>query len=212
MKAYSARRQGNAGFSLVELMVAMVIGLLVLLGAGRLFDEMREQFREVQRLTMAQSTLQVAADMLAGDIRRAEQVILPGGGCSPPALLCLDSLPNRSGQEGCGGNGPINREYRLSSAPREQEGYELMQRQQCPVVDPEEPPSWGGWEPVVAGFAADGVEIENASPGGAGNIVTLRVSFCLIRQHDITTPCGSYEEDNRWLRFHVVNRSQAVTI
>lgn len=207
MKPYGATQHGNAGFSLVELMVAMAIGLVVILGAGQLFIVVAEQFREVQRLTMRQSTVQVAADVLTRDIRRAGSVRLHNDCGDEDTLLCLDGLSNRQGVEGCQNNpGDINRQYKLSSDPRRDEGYELMQRQQCPGT------SFGTWQPVVAGFAKDGLGIDAVHSDTNGDIISVRVSFCLIKikQDDEVTPCGSYEGDSRWLRFHVVNRTAAV--
>src|SRR5690554_2629533 len=208
MKHYGAGRSGNAGFSLVELMVAMAVGLVVLLGAGQLFTVISGQFRDVQQLTMQQSTIQVAADVLTRDIRRAGSVRLHNDCGDEDTLLCLDGLSNRQGVEGCQNNpGDINRQYKLSSDPRRDEGYELMQRQQCP-----DKPSFGLWQPVVAGFAKDGLGIDAVHTDTEGGIISVRVSLCLIKQDGEVTPCGSYEGDSRWLRFHVVNRTAAVTI
>ena len=158
----------------------------------------------------------MAADVLARDIRRAagsvggtERVLLgrcPGSPSDDDVLLCLQGLSNRTGSEGCGGSsGPLDREYRLSKDPRPGEGYELMQRQQCPGE------SFGAWQPVEAGIAQDGLRVDEVYRNN-GEVVSVRVSFCLIQQDGEVTPCGSYEGDSRWLRFHVVNRTAAVTI
>lgn len=208
MKRYGAGHPANAGFTLVELMVAMAVSLVVLLGAGQLFLVISEQFREVQRLTMRQSTVQVAADVLARDIRRAGSIGLQGDCADEDTLLCLAGLSNRQGVEGCHGDpGDINREYKLSDTPRPGEGYELMQRQRCPSGT-----DFGIWQPVVAGFSLGGLRIDSVHHTPGGDVISVRASFCLMQQDGEVAPCGSYEGDNRWLRFHVVNRTAAVTI
>tara|TARA_B100000700_G_scaffold99155_2_gene111588 strand:- start:7184 stop:7717 length:534 start_codon:yes stop_codon:yes gene_type:complete len=62
------------GFSLVELMVSMVIGLMIILGAGQLFLNGFQSFRQVEALGDKQAALTFSADVLVKDIRRAESV------------------------------------------------------------------------------------------------------------------------------------------
>ena len=64
------------GFSLVELMVALIIGLVIILGAGQLFLTGFINFRQVQLLGEKQSALTYATETLVRDIRRARDCLL----------------------------------------------------------------------------------------------------------------------------------------
>lgn len=61
----------HAGFSLVELLVAMVIGLVIMLGAGRIFLTVLQTSRHVEMLGEKQAAVNLVAEMLLRDIRRA---------------------------------------------------------------------------------------------------------------------------------------------
>lgn len=60
-----------AGFSLIELMVAMVLGLIVIAGAGSVFLAGKRTYRTNQALGDVQTNVRVAYEMLARDIRSA---------------------------------------------------------------------------------------------------------------------------------------------
>ncbi|MCG6659490.1 prepilin-type N-terminal cleavage/methylation domain-containing protein [Halomonas campisalis] len=62
----------SRGFSLVELMVALLIGLVIILGAGQLFLTGFQNFRKIEELSDKQAALTFAAEILIRDIRRAE--------------------------------------------------------------------------------------------------------------------------------------------
>lgn len=62
----------NAGFTLVELMVALLVGLLIMLGASQLYLTGSRNFHDVQTLSDRQAALTYAADILIQDIRRAD--------------------------------------------------------------------------------------------------------------------------------------------
>ena len=66
----SLRRQ--RGVSLVELMVAMVVGSLVILAAGSLFQEVNANAREVLRLADRQAVLSYALDTITAAVRRGD--------------------------------------------------------------------------------------------------------------------------------------------
>lgn len=66
----STIRQG--GFSLVELMVALLIGLVIILGAGQLFLVGFQNFRKIEELSDKQAAITFIADTLLRDIRRAD--------------------------------------------------------------------------------------------------------------------------------------------
>ncbi|WP_163577695.1 PilW family protein [Halomonas faecis] len=63
------------GFSLVELMVALLIGLVIILGAGQLFLTGFQNFRKVEELGDKQAALTFAADVLVREIRRSEKPV-----------------------------------------------------------------------------------------------------------------------------------------
>ena len=61
----------RAGFSLVELMVAMTIGLVLLAGVVSTFAESSRTHRELQKLSQQIENGRFAVDMIAGDLRHA---------------------------------------------------------------------------------------------------------------------------------------------
>ncbi|MDP3535341.1 MAG: prepilin-type N-terminal cleavage/methylation domain-containing protein [Halomonas sp.] len=60
------------GFTLVEVLVAMVIGLVVILGSGQLFLATLSTFRQVDELGRKQDAVVFAAHTLAASYRRGE--------------------------------------------------------------------------------------------------------------------------------------------
>lgn len=72
MTRFHARmRRGQSGFSLIELMVSMVIGLLVLGAAFGIFLSNNRAFSATQGLGRIQENSQAAFEMMARDIREA---------------------------------------------------------------------------------------------------------------------------------------------
>ena len=69
----SVSRRRQRGVSLVELMVAMVVGSLVILAAGSLFQEVNANAREVLRLADRQAVLSYALDTITAAVRRANR-------------------------------------------------------------------------------------------------------------------------------------------
>jgi|SRR5690554_2428757 len=192
-----------SGFSLVELMVAMFIGLVILLGAGQLFLTTVQNFRTVGHLSAVQGTVQFAADVLVRDFRRAGKVSSDSGCEDDDAVVCFEKLTDRAEREGCASNDDMHRRYKLSERPRGRnggEGYELMQQHSCNSGS-----GWSAWEPIVAGLSEGGLDVE---PVGNG---VYRVRLCLMRMGSNNrvdlSPCN----DGEWLSFYAVNRSEAVT-
>lgn len=63
------RRTNMAGFSLIELMIAMVLGLLVLAAAGGIFLSNQRAYQASEGLGRMQENSQVAFEMLSRDLR-----------------------------------------------------------------------------------------------------------------------------------------------
>lgn len=59
------------GFSLVELMIAMVLGLLVIAGAGTVFLTNQQAYRTSEALSQIQETSRIAFELLSMDVRQA---------------------------------------------------------------------------------------------------------------------------------------------
>ncbi|GGW61922.1 PilW family protein [Vreelandella hamiltonii] len=72
--------QTQAGFTLVELLVAMVIGLLVMAGATQLFISSQQSFRFQTALADMQDTGRFALDTLSRELRQTDY----SGGCALP--------------------------------------------------------------------------------------------------------------------------------
>ncbi|WP_260578842.1 PilW family protein [Vreelandella populi] len=64
--------RSQAGFTLVELMVAMAIGTVIILGAGQLLLTTFTTFERVDTLSRQQEALIFAAQTLTRDIRRGQ--------------------------------------------------------------------------------------------------------------------------------------------
>lgn len=62
---------GSRGFSLVELMIAMVVGLVIVLGAGQIFIAGLQSFRQLDELSRRQETVRYVSDVMLDDIRSA---------------------------------------------------------------------------------------------------------------------------------------------
>lgn len=62
----------DKGFSLVELMIALVVGLLIMLGATQLFIAGKQMFSHAEKLGKRQETLRYLVDVISQDIRMAD--------------------------------------------------------------------------------------------------------------------------------------------
>lgn len=70
------RRRGQQGFSLVELMVALLLGLLVVAGGLQIVSTITQTFRATERLAERQNQLIAVTELLALDVRTAEALAL----------------------------------------------------------------------------------------------------------------------------------------
>lgn len=93
----------NSGFTLIELMVAMVVGLTAITSVYSLGAAMSKQFYEEQRLATSQGTSRVAIMELRRDISRAGLFGTPNGSLEPTcdtSPLELDLLTGGTGDLG----------------------------------------------------------------------------------------------------------------
>ena len=92
----------KSGFTLIELMVAMVVGLTAITSVYSLGAAMSKQFYEEQRIANAQGTSRVAIMELRRDVSRAGLFGSPNGTREPTCDSTPPSLPRLSG-----GSGPM---------------------------------------------------------------------------------------------------------
>lgn len=110
------------GFSLVELMVALVIGLLITLGATQLFITGKQAFYKTEQMGKRQETLRYLVDVISQDVRMADRlsndVVLDGG-------MELTYANTRDDDPYCGGTSD------LTSLEYYQEGSTIKVRVFC---------------------------------------------------------------------------------
>ena len=91
------RRAGEGGFTLVELMIALVLGLLIIAGVGSVFLANKDAYRTNEALSQAQDAARTAFEFLARDIREA--------GANPCGSGEVQSTLDGSAQ--CGGSNSL---------------------------------------------------------------------------------------------------------
>ncbi|MCL1038491.1 prepilin-type N-terminal cleavage/methylation domain-containing protein [Shewanella submarina] len=64
----------QAGFTLIEVMISLSLGLIVMLGASQIFFSVNKAYTETQRFSGLQSDLSLISDILAADVREASAV------------------------------------------------------------------------------------------------------------------------------------------
>jgi len=108
------RRVGQGGFSLVELMVALVLGLLLVLAGFQLFVALRQLSETTWQLAERQSLLMGTTQQLMLDVRTATAIDAPSPGAAPSGELTLRLDASRR-QDYCGGtgNGPLVVDYAI---------------------------------------------------------------------------------------------------
>lgn len=73
-KNHGLRDSVEGGFSLVELMVALVIGLLIVLGAGQLYLTSKQSYNRMDNLAKRQESLRVISDLVSFDVRTSVEI------------------------------------------------------------------------------------------------------------------------------------------
>jgi prepilin-type N-terminal cleavage/methylation domain-containing protein len=90
----------KSGFTLIELMVAMVVGLTAITSVYSLGAAMSRQFYEEQRTATSQGVSRVAIMELRRDISRAGLFGSPNGSLEPTCDTSLPELPTLGGSPG----------------------------------------------------------------------------------------------------------------
>lgn len=154
------RIEGSRGFTLVELIVALAIGLIITLAAGQLFLNGLLNFKKLEELSDRQAALTFVSDVLMNDIRRAD--LSSGCGSGEALAFWVDGA--------CHVYTLANGTLRLS-------------------VD-------GDIQPMI-----NGIEALDRIVGSAAGC-DVAGYYCLIMQ---------LEGEERPIRFHVMNRTMAVS-
>lgn len=89
MRSSSTASRTQGGFGLVELMIAMTIGLILLGGVGYLYIGSRGAFRTTDNLSRIQENARYALDVMSRDIRMAGYV-----GCGNMASMTMKTIAN----------------------------------------------------------------------------------------------------------------------
>jgi len=171
----------SGGFSLVELMVAMVIGLIIILGAGQLFLTVFQTNRQVETLGEKQAAVSFSVEGLLRDIRRAFWD--PSGCCGEEGELVLQ-VPNRGDMSDCD---VVKKTYSLAEA---QTQHLLELEMKCI----EGGAGTVGPEGLVGGFSEGGFLIDPINDYG------VRVTLKLLTSGD----------EVETLEFVAINRTAAV--
>ncbi|HEY9814833.1 MAG TPA: prepilin-type N-terminal cleavage/methylation domain-containing protein, partial [Candidatus Obscuribacterales bacterium] len=108
--SFSCPRQYQ-GFSLVELMVALVIGLIVVLGAGQLFIASKRTYGQMEELATRQHNLRALYDFISLDVRTATSAMVNGTGSE----LTLYYEGVRQSDPSCGGGNLVSVKYSYAS-------------------------------------------------------------------------------------------------
>lgn len=87
-KGGSGSRRGARGVSLIELMVAMLIGLMVTVGAVGIFMTNRKSYAATESLGRIQESARMAFELMARDIRDAD-----GTACAQPGPAVAGQAP-----------------------------------------------------------------------------------------------------------------------
>lgn len=135
------------GFTLVELMVAMAIGTVIILGAGQLFLTTFQTFKAVDELSRKQETLIYVTGAVVQDIRSAISIDV----MLDSAAIELSLSPRGSD---CNVDEYFKKRYLLTETNG---NFSLSIRRKCEIETGSES-GWGSSEPLVEGFYDDSEE------------------------------------------------------
>lgn len=131
------------GFTLVEMMIAMAIGTIIILGAGQLFLTTLQTFRTVDKLSRKQETLIFITEVIARDIRSALDIDLE----LDSAAIEFSISPQGSD---CNVDDYLKKRYLLTEINGK---FSLSIRRKCSNER-----GWRNSEPLVEGFYDDSDE------------------------------------------------------
>lgn len=113
---------GSAGFTLIELMIAMVLGLLVIAGIGAVFVAGSRTYREDERVSRVQENSRLAMGELTADLEMAghwselffppEQI--PGSTTAPGSLFPMAATVDPADGSDCG---PTGTQWKYDATP-----------------------------------------------------------------------------------------------
>ncbi|GGY03698.1 hypothetical protein GCM10007160_34360 [Litchfieldella qijiaojingensis] len=172
------------GLTLIELMVALVIGLFVTLGAFQLFISGKRSFDRVEALAERQETLRFLVDTLSLDIRTADRDGMTISGDDD--ILTLTYTGTRKEDPHCSMGEALTRvEYAFEEATATVKvGYDCDNHPK-------------GTQPLVSGVE----KIIFPAGGGGLSFVDVDIRFPAI---------GGEDEMQRTIRFRVANRNAVI--
>ncbi|MDC8805321.1 prepilin-type N-terminal cleavage/methylation domain-containing protein [Halomonas pacifica] len=86
MKMRAGNRKINSGFTLIELMISLVLGLLVLLGVGKVFVSLKVSFDEMEKVVGRQEMISTILSIVSYEVRNS--------GSNAVELLCSSNDSN----------------------------------------------------------------------------------------------------------------------
>jgi type IV pilus assembly protein PilW len=110
------------GFGLVELMLALALGLLLVLGAVQASMRVRQAYRTAETYARLQETARYALDALEPDLRMAgywgltNRADLIAGRAAPTDSLPIELTPAQTAIDACGANWAIDLEHPVAAA------------------------------------------------------------------------------------------------
>lgn len=161
------RRQADAGFTLVELMIALVLGLVVIAGVGSVFLANQNAYRSNVALGEVQESARTSFEFLAREIRAA--------GANPCGTSSVASVLKPGGDQMLYSNAPI-------------EGWDdVTTIAGLPDTGPGAPAAGSGNAIRLASAKGLGLELESAT--GPRASVKLQSSTSAISSEDILMIC-----------------------
>lgn len=173
------------GFSLVELMVALVIGMIILLGAGQLYVTLRQNQQRAEDIGARQDTLLFVSSTLLRDIRTAKAITADANNPSK-LMLTIDGSRSEDYCARSGGDDDVELTYVFD---RDQEGVSVVAL--CP----------GG---TVTGTLATDIRDFEVMP--MANDTSYRVTLTLNRVGEGKGRTGNVEN----LVFEATNRNRVL--
>lgn len=199
------------GVSLVELLIALVIGLVIILGAGQLFLMGLQSYNRMEALAQRQDSLRYVVDVLSDDVRSAFNPLSQNPNQNDTAVAVASdgksislefyddkvSLRGREGIPYCSdvnGDGDIDDLYYLNY---DFSGGDLKVSYRCGYID--------GASPTIGAFST-----AEAVVSGVDDITFSRVGFATIGVELSFPPLGG-DDGGEVFYFIITNRIKALS-